>query len=922
MKEKLTSRTKRTRKNLLIFVFILIANFSDCGFIHAQGWQWAKSHGGSLSDFGVRTCNDAAGNTFVAGIFSSSVMSAGSLTVSNVGLEDAYITKYDPNGNPLWIKVIGGIDNEEIGGICTDANGNVYLTGAFSSPVIGAAPFAINKSSTGGDPDIFVIGFDPLGNALWLKGYGDTGKDRGADCVYSNAQSALYVVGYYSSASLAFSSFTITNTSSNGDADLFVLKLDASANPLWAVTTGEEFSQDLALHVGLDASNSYPYISGILYGSPTSVIGTTTLTNNYAGANYFLAKCSDTGIFQWALNGGSLTGESNQVGLAVDAANNCYIAGDYDGVSMSIPPLTLTNSGQKDVFVAKYNPSGTLIWANQISNGSQEELAGGLAVDANNNIYVGGSYTGSVVTIGTTSFTNTSTGFDDIFLAKYNSAGNFQWATTATGSDIEKLNDISLDVNGNIYATGNYNIVGPTAFGTTTLNSVGVEDAFLAKIGCLTPTISGVQNICAGTSATLTASGATSYTWSTGAITSTIIITPTNNAVYSVMGAIGTCSGVSTNFSVTVLPASINAGPNLNLLCNQSQIINATTNPPNPTSVTWTPTSGLSNSNILTPSVIATASSTQYTVFVNLNNGCVVSDAVTITQYAPTPSICMVTVDSVGINNLILWDKAAYPSADTFYVYRDIANSNYQLIGKVLSSVNFGEFQDTVRSLYSANGDPKIASWKYKIAYKDTCGNLSAMSLFHKTLFIQNTNGNFLWNDYQIEGQTTPVPALNNYIFRRDNSANGNWLNVQILNPTANSYTDPNYNSFTTTADWRVETNWTLQCNSSYLKNNSAAIIKRSKSNIINNRTNSLHEINIENYISIYPNPANSFINVELDLSIDYSIVIQNNLGQVIYLSKYNNGNKKISTDKFAKGFYNLRVETPKGSSTKKIIIE
>ncbi len=922
MKENIISLTKRSRKNLLVFVFTLLAGFSDCGFVSAQGWQWAKSQGGASSDYGVRVCNDASGNTFVAGVFSSPTMSAGSLTVSSAGLEDVYITKYDPNGNALWMKQVGGIDNEEIGGICTDANGNVYLTGSFSSPVIGVAPFVINKSTAGSDPDIFVVGYDSFGNALWLKGYGDTGKDRGADCVYSNAQSALYVVGYYTSQSFAFSSYTITNTSSIGDADLYVLKLDASANPLWAVTTGDEFSQDLALHVGLDASNSYPYISGILYGNPTSIIGSTTLTNNYAGTNYFLAKCSDTGIFQWALNGGSLTGESNQVGLAVDAANNCYISGDYDGVSMSVPPLTLTNSGQKDVFLAKYDPSGTLLWANQISNGALEELAGGLAVDANNNIYIGGSYTGTVVTIGTTSFTNTAPGFNDIFVAKYNSSGNFQWATTAIGSDIEKLNDISSDVGGNIYAAGNYNIAGPTAFGTTTLNSVGIDNIFLAKIGCLTPTISGLQNVCAGTSATLFASGATNYTWSAGATTSSIIITPTANVVYTLMGATGTCSGVSTNFNVNVLPASINAGPNLNLLCNQSQIINATTNPPGPTSVTWTPASGLSNANILTPSVTATAPSTQYTVFANLNNGCVANGAVTVTQYAPAPGICMVTVDSSGINNLILWDKTAYPNADTFYVYRDIANNNYQLIGKVLSGANFGEFQDTVRSLYSANGDPKTSSWRYKISYIDNCGNVSAKSLFHKTLFIQNTNGNFAWNDYEIEGQAIPVPTLNNYVFRRDNNSTGNWQNIQSLSSISNAFTDPNYSSFISTANWRVEANWAIQCNSSYLKANSSAAIARSKSNIINNGTIGLREIKLENYISVYPNPASNFINVEIKFSSDYDLIIENNLGQIVYQSKYNMGSKKIFTDKFAKGFYNLRIETPNGSSVKKIIIE
>ncbi|MGZ4086579.1 MAG: PKD domain-containing protein, partial [Bacteroidia bacterium] len=154
-----------------------------------------------------------------------------------------------------------------------------------------------------------------------------------------------------------------------------------------------------------------------------------------------------------------------------------------------------------------------------------------------------------------------------------------------------------------------------------------------------------------------------------------------------------------------------------------------------------------------------------------------------------TPSICMVTVDSIGKNNIVLWDKTAYLNADTFFVYRDIANNVYKKIGAVYKSNPYGEFRDTVRSLYTANGDPTASAWRYKICYRDTCGHLSAMSPYHKTIFIQNNAGNFSWNDYQIEGQPVPVPNLSNYIFRRDNNANGNWQNIQTLSAVSTAYT-------------------------------------------------------------------------------------------------------------------------------------
>ncbi len=915
--------SRQKLKSFFLISFLLIAPiFFNTGKSYAQAWLWAKSYGGVSVDQGEKICNDASGNTITGGTFSSQSINIGTLTLNNAGTtgKDICISKYDPNGNLLWVRRIGGTADERLGGICTDQNGRIYVTGSFFSTSISIPPLTIGN--TGTNEDIFVACFDSFGSIVWLTRYGSAGYLDGAyDCIYSNTQSALYIVGAYSSPVLTFSTTNVINSNSSGGLDMFLAKFNSAGIPLWATGSGLSGTSEAALGVELDASNSHVFVSGTFYSAPTTAIGSTTLTS-YGGRDSFLAKWSDLGVFQWALNIGCVT-DDTYGDMSTDASGNLYIAGYYDGPSLFIGPSTLTNTGMYDGFLAKFNPSGTLAWANPIGSGPQQEIPLGVTVDGNNNVYVGGYFSGTVVTIGTSTVANTNPGAtNDLFVVKYNNLGNTQWVSTAAGISSERATDVSADALGNLYVAGFYNVSGPTSFGTTTLNSLGGQDGFVAKIGCLTATISGISSICEGTSATLTAGGATNYTWSTGATTPSIIITPTANTSYSVLGAVGSCTGTSTNYSVTFLPASVNAGPNLNLLCNETQIINATSNPPNPVSLIWTPTIGLNNNTLLTPSVIATTSSIQYTLFANLSNGCVANDFVTISQYAPTPAICMVTVDSIGVNNLILWDKSSYPDADTFYVYRDIANNNYQLIGKVLSSSSFGEFQDTVRSLYLANGDPKVSSWRYKISYIDSCGNVSAKSPFHKTLFVQNNNGNFTWNDYQIEGQPIPVPALNNYVFRRDNVATGNWQNIQMLSSISTAYTDPNYNAFAATADWRAETQWAIQCNSNYLKTNMAATVKRSKSNLSNNRLIGLKEKSLEKFTSIYPNPSKDVINIDIRFSEDYELIIENCLGQVVYVSKENNGNKAITVNKFTKGLYSLKIKTINNVLTRKIIIE
>ncbi|MFN6037662.1 MAG: PKD-like domain-containing protein, partial [Bacteroidota bacterium] len=165
---------------------------------------------------------------------------------------------------------------------------------------------------------------------------------------------------------------------------------------------------------------------------------------------------------------------------------------------------------------------------------------------------------------------------------------------------------------------------------------------------------------------------------------------------------------------------------------------------------------------------------------------------------APAPEICVATVDSLSLNNIIYWDKTNYGPMDTFVVYRDISNNNFMPIGKV-SYNSLSEFVDTVRTLYSANGDPNVSSWRYKLSVIDSCGNESPMSPYHQTMFMQSTLGNFSWNHYQVEGQPAPVPALQNYFFNRDNLSNGNWNLIQTLSASSTAFTDPSYNTYQST---------------------------------------------------------------------------------------------------------------------------
>ncbi len=294
------------------------------------------------------------------------------------------------------------------------------------------------------------------------------------------------------------------------------------------------------------------------------------------------------------------------------------------------------------------------------------------------------------------------------------------------------------------------------------------------------------------------------------------------------------------------------------------------------------------------------------------------------------PSICMVEVDSLSQNNIIYWDNTPY-AADTFYIYRDTANYNYALIGKVLAS-SLSMFTDTVHHLYAANGDPNASSWRYKIAYRDTCGgvgSMSPMSPYHQTVFmITNSIGNFIWTQYQIEGQSTPVSQISGYLFEVDSSSSGHYKVVQSLSASSTAYHDSYYATYSNPT-WR-STAYGFNCTPTmkFANKRGPAAIVSSKSNISNNSNNSVQGINQfsgDKYqVSIYPNPTTGIINIESSSpkGSNMQINVYDMLGNNVYASTLQGGVGAVALPSgLGQGVYFISIQTNEGIVNKKIVI-
>jgi len=177
--------------------------------------------------------------------------------------------------------------------------------------------------------------------------------------------------------------------------------------------------------------------------------------------------------FQWANTGGG-TGQDMGYGIDVDILGNVYTTGSYSG-SVNFGSQNLTGMGGNDMFLVKYNSSGAVQWA-QKGGGVANDAGYAIATDVSGNSYVVGGFAISA-TFGP--YTLTSSGFGDLFIVKYNSAGVVQWAKNIDGSYLYFPYNVAVDNTGNCYVLGNFSH--SVTIGTTTLNTSGATDMFIAK---------------------------------------------------------------------------------------------------------------------------------------------------------------------------------------------------------------------------------------------------------------------------------------------------------------------------------------------------------------------------------------------------------------------------------------------------------
>jgi len=325
-------------------------------------------------------------------------------------------------------------------------------------------------------------------NWNWAKTMGGTDIDYGFS-IAVDASGNIYTAGMFNGTvdfDPGVGTFSLTSA---GGSDVFISKLDASGNFIWAKSIGG-ISDDESYSIAIDRSSNI-YITGGFQNTVDFDPDSVGVFNLISAGLYdiFISKLDSSGNFIWARRIGGSDFDM-AFSLALDTSDNIYTTGvfsataDFDPDSLGIFNMATGVDGSS--FISKLDSSGNFVWAKELG-GTMSTEGFWIATDIYSNVYTTGYFTGTTDfnpdPLGV--FNLTSAGHEDIFISKLNGSGDFVWAKRIGGSQNDQGFSIALDASGQVYTTGLFtNTVdfNPDSTGNFNLTSGGGWDIFISKL--------------------------------------------------------------------------------------------------------------------------------------------------------------------------------------------------------------------------------------------------------------------------------------------------------------------------------------------------------------------------------------------------------------------------------------------------------
>jgi hypothetical protein len=379
----------------------------------------------------------------------------------------------------------GGSNGSVVTSTALDGNGNTVVAGHF----YGTFTLGATTLTSEGYSDVFVARLSPSGQWIQAVRAGGPTEDWVGPLVVDGSGNVL-IAGQFGNlasggpGSASFGSFVLTAASTSSDG--FIAQLNPAGQWTRATRIGGA-GGDSAHRLALDGAGNV-VVAGFMEGSVA--FGATTLTTSSGSRQGYIARLNlATGA--WLQGSQSpLSFEAIPLALAVDAAGNVAVAGEF-GSNVSFGS-TVLNSRAGGIYVARLSSGGQWTQAVQISSTSSSSgvpppRVGSLLMDATGTVTIAGLIVEPVV-VGTTTLTRTSgDGAYDAFIARLSPSGQWTQAISMGGPGNDMAYALAVDAAGNTIVAGVFGYT-PSArastatFGATQLNSQGGYDVFVAKL--------------------------------------------------------------------------------------------------------------------------------------------------------------------------------------------------------------------------------------------------------------------------------------------------------------------------------------------------------------------------------------------------------------------------------------------------------
>jgi len=421
---------------------------------------WANFMGGVSEDqvFSIETLND--GSIYMSGhTYSSNNIAINGYDTTIEGICDFFLVKLNGNQDRYWASYYGGNGYDQTAKLLLESEKTFYLYG--SSTSTNFTTRGTKQSSSTLDLDGMIIKMDSSGKPYWATSFGGDSAERILDITFSADSQQLIVSGVTKSSTPMVNSMGIAHLAVGFDG--FLAKFDTAGQLIWSrLHGGNNFNTDYLLPVRVTSSGKIL----TLYATYSSNLASNNgFKQTYSGnADFILTMFDTSGSVLWSTYfGGSKTERSGD--MVLDNLGNIYLTGTTSSSNGIIYNPGVRNSQQQryeDIFLAKYDTTGKLIWSEYLG-GLNNEGGYGLALKNDTTLYLTGVGGKSIFFSG--GFQDTANSQKDGILLRLDSAGIIQWGTYFGGDNFEYPYAIKI--------YGNRILIGGTTNSSDYFNSAG-----------------------------------------------------------------------------------------------------------------------------------------------------------------------------------------------------------------------------------------------------------------------------------------------------------------------------------------------------------------------------------------------------------------------------------------------------------------